>query len=174
MYQGCGNMAKTVKEIVVAGGCFWGVEEYYRRVKGILTTQVGYAQGNVDNPTYQQVKSGSTQHAESVYLTYDSKIITSSKIMELLFRIIDPVSLNKQGEDEGTQYRTGIYCVDERDLEIAHQMIQELQKQYDQKIVVEVELLDKFYDAEEYHQKYLVKNPKVYSHVDFRKLKTEE
>lgn len=167
-------MDETVKRIVVAGGCFWGVEEYYRRVKGILTTQVGYAQGSVENPTYQQVKTGMTQHAESVYLTYDSNVISSTKIMELLFRIIDPVSLNKQGEDEGTQYRTGIYCIDESDMKIAYQMIEELQKNYEDKIVVEVEMLDRFYDAEEYHQKYLVKNPTGYCHVDFRKLKPEE
>lgn len=167
-------MAETVNKIVVAGGCFWGVEEYYRRVKGILTTKCGYAQGIIENPTYQQVKSGMTQHAESVFLEYDPEIITSEKIMELLFRIIDPLSLNKQGEDEGTQYRTGIYCLNQDDLKLAYQMIEKLQKNYEEKIVVEVEMLDKFYDAEEYHQKYLVKNPIGYCHVDFRKLKPEE
>lgn len=174
MPKGCGTMAETGKEIVVAGGCFWGVEEYYRRVKGILTTKCGYAQGMIENPTYQQVKTGTTYHAESVYLTYDSQIISAEKIMELLFRIIEPVSLNKQGEDEGTQYRTGIYCLNEDDLKLAHEMIQKLQESYQEKVVVEVEMLDKFYDAEEYHQKYLVKNPAGYCHVDFRKLKPEE
>ena len=174
MYARYRKMDEVMKKIVVAGGCFWGVEEYYRRVKGIEKTKVGYAQGNVVNPNYEQVKSQSTNHAEAVELWYDENVISFEKIMELLFRIIDPTSLNHQGEDHGTQYRTGIYVFDEQELRQAQAYIAERQKEYDQKICVETEMLTCFYDAEDYHQKYLVKNPAGYCHVDFSQLKKEE
>lgn len=163
-----------MKKIVVAGGCFWGVEEYYRRVLGIISTRVGYAQGKIENPSYEQVKSQMSDHVEAVELTYDESIISLNKIMELLFRIIDPTSINQQKEDKGTQYRTGIYTTDEEELNRIKEYVFHQQKYYDKPIQVETERLKCFYLAEEYHQNYLVKNPQGYCHVDFSQLKKEE
>lgn len=162
------------KRIVVAGGCFWGVQEYYRRLKGVIQTRVGYAQGFVVNPQYGEVKKGLTNHAEVVEVIYDASILSLVQVLDHLFRMIDPTSLNQQGEDIGTQYRTGIYYLDDQDLPLIQNFLQEKQKKYKAKIVVEVEKLKKFYDAEEYHQDYLVKNPRGYCHVDFSKIKASE
>lgn len=158
-----------MRKVTVAGGCFWGVQHYFRQIQGITDTKVGYAQGNVINPSYEQVKTGLTQHVEAVELHYDESVITLNQIIECLFKVIDPTSLNKQGEDEGTQYRTGIYADNEEDVMIAQQFISNMQSNYDQPIVVEVQKLTAFYDAEEYHQDYLVKNPNGYCHIDFKK-----
>lgn len=159
-----------MRKVTVAGGCFWGVQHYFRQIQGITDTKVGYAQGNVINPSYEQVKTGLTQHVEAVELHYDESVITLNQIIECLFKVIDPTSLNKQGEDEGTQYRTGIYADNEEDIMIAQQFISNMQSNYDQPIVVEVQKLTAFYDAEEYHQDYLVKNPNGYCHIDFKKI----
>lgn len=163
-----------VKKIVVAGGCFWGVQEYYRRLKGILTTKVGYAQGFVVDPVYTEVKTGSTLHAEVVYLEYDPTIISLTSILEHLFRMIDPTSLNRQGGDIGTQYRTGVYYYDDNEAVIIRDYIAQRQKEYRRPIVVECEPMKTFYDAETYHQDYLVKNPQGYCHVDFSLIKEDE
>ncbi len=159
-----------MKSIVVAGGCFWGVEHYYSLVKGIKNTKVGYANSQLKDINYQQTCSGEYEAVEAVFLEYDETVISINKIVELLFRIIDPTSINKQGEDTGIQYRSGIYSNDQDELKIIKQMISEYQNDYPQKIVVEVCELENFYDAEEYHQKYLVKNVNGYCHVDFTKL----
>ncbi len=164
----------NMKKIVVAGGCFWGVEEYFRRLKGIESTRVGYAQGHLADPTYKDVKAQVSGHAEVVEVYYDRTIISFEKILEHLFRIIDPTSLNKQGEDEGTSYRTGIYYETDEELNRINEFINSVKNNYEKEIVVEVEKLDKFFDAEEYHQKYLVVNPTGYCHVDFSKIKDEE
>jgi peptide-methionine (S)-S-oxide reductase len=163
-----------MKEIILAGGCFWGVEAYYQKLKGIHETEVGYANGKIDNPSYQDVKKGDTDFAEIVKIQYDEQVITLEKIFEHLFRFIDPTSLNKQGEDEGTQYRTGIYYQNEEDKEKALQYIASRQVEFQEPIVVEVKQLMNFYTAEEYHQKYLDKNPSGYCHVNFGLIKPEE
>ncbi|HEY8436691.1 MAG TPA: peptide-methionine (S)-S-oxide reductase MsrA [Haloplasmataceae bacterium] len=163
-----------MREIVVAGGCFWGVEAYYSRLKGIISTRCGYANGNIENPTYEQVCKGDTQFVEAVYLRYDESAITLEKILEHLFRFIDPTSLNRQGEDVGTQYRTGVYYIDETDRDIALQYIQKRQPEYDKPIVVEVLPLKNFYEAEEYHQQYLIKNPTGYCHVNLNLIRPDE
>jgi peptide-methionine (S)-S-oxide reductase len=163
-----------MKEIVVAGGCFWGVEEYYRRVKGIVDTKSGYSQGHKIDATYQEVCNGNTGHTEVVWLRYNPSEITLEKILELLFRIIDPTSLNRQGNDIGHQYRTGVYTIDDEDLPIISAFISNMQKDYRNKIVVEVEPLKNFIQAEDYHQLYLVKNPSGYCHVNMNTLKPEE
>jgi len=165
---------ESVKEIVVAGGCFWGVQEYYRRLKGVLDTKVGYAQGITDNPTYEDVCSGNTNFTEVVYIKYDSNVINLNKICDHLFRIIDPLSINKQGGDVGSNYRTGVYYINEPDKKIIDKFISKQQKKYYSQIVVEVEKLIKFYDAEDYHQDYLEKNVHGYCHVDFTKIKDSE
>lgn len=162
-----------MKEIVVAGGCFWGVEEYYRRLAGTLETKVGYAQGHLNQPTYEQVCDHTSGHAEVVWVRYEAPL-TLEKVLDHLFRIIDPTSLNRQGHDIGEQYRTGVYYVDDADAATIEAFIAERQKAYAKPIVVEVDRLHTFWDAETYHQNYLVKNPSGYCHVDFRKIKPEE
>lgn len=149
---------------------FLGVQHYFRQISGVIDTKVGYAQGSVINPTYEQVKTGMTKHVEAVELYYDESVITLNQIIEYLFKVIDPTSLNKQGEDEGTQYRSGIYADNVEDIITAKEVISNMQSNYDAPIVVEVEKLTAFYDAEEYHQDYLVKNPNGYCHIDFSKL----
>lgn len=163
-----------MKEIVVAGGCFWGIEEFYRRAKGIISTQVGYAQGHKEDATYQEVCASTTGHTEVVKLTYDESIITLEKVLELLFRIINPTSLNRQGNDIGTQYRTGVYYFSPEDKDAILDYIAAQQPRYEKKIVVEVEPVGVFVKAEDYHQLYLIKNPGGYCHVNMGLLKPEE
>ena len=163
-----------MKQIVVAGGCFWGVEEYYRRIKGILSTKVGYSQGDIENPSYEQVKTSLTNHREVVLLSYDESIISLKHIIDLLFRIIDPTIKDQQGDDIGSQYQCGIYYIDDGDLNTIMNSVNEMKKHYDKQLTIEIEKLRCFYDAEEYHQLYLVKNPSGYCHVDFSKIKEDE
>ena len=163
-----------MKKIVLAGGCFWGVEAYFKRVKGILATKSGYANGKTEKVTYREVCTGKTGHVEACYLEYDEKVLSLKKVLDHLFRVIDPTSLNKQGGDIGTQYRTGIYYIDLDDKKIVEEYIEEQRNNYSKPIVVEVEKLDKFYNAEEFHQEYLEKNPNGYCHINFSLLKDEE
>lgn len=167
-------LTRDIKVITVAGGCFWGVQEYYNRLKGIVNTTVGYANGNSDNVSYQEVCTGKTGHVEAVMLFYNHAIIALEDIVDHLFRIIDPTLLNQQGNDKGTQYRTGIYTQDEDELVRIKNSIESYQTNYDKKIVVEVLPLDNFVKAEEYHQDYLVQNPGGYCHVDFNLIKDNE
>ncbi|HHW67168.1 peptide-methionine (S)-S-oxide reductase MsrA [Defluviitalea raffinosedens] len=154
-----------MKEIVLAGGCFWGVEEYFSRIPGVVETKVGYANGTVPNPTYEQVKTSTTGHAESVYIQYDEHKINLEEILEKYWEIIDPTLLNRQGPDIGSQYRTGIFFIHPDDEEIIKKSKNEEQKKYDQPIVTEIKPLKSFYPAEEYHQKYLKKNSNGYCHI---------
>jgi len=163
-----------MKTIILAGGCFWGVEAYYKKLKGVLNTQVGYANGNYPNPTYEEICDEKATHAEAVLVQYDEKIITLDKLLEHLFRMIDPTTVNKQGHDEGIQYRTGVYFEDKKDEVIAKQYITKRQPEFKKPIALEIQPLRGFYDAETYHQDYLDKNPKGYCHVDFRVLRKEE
>lgn len=157
--------------IYLAGGCFWGVAEYYRRLKGIVEVEVGYAQGTVENPRYQEVCTGRTHHTETVKVTYDLPL---EKVIEHFFRMIDPTTLNKQGNDIGTQYRSGIYTTNAQDVEKIRTIVSSYQQFYTKPIVVEVEELKSYYPAEEYHQDYLVKNPSGYCHINFNLIKPEE
>lgn len=160
--------------IVVAGGCFWGVEEYYRQLKGVISTRVGYAQGVSDHPTYEAVCTMETGHTEVVEVTYDSGQLSLEKILEHLFRMIDPTSLNQQGNDVGTQYRTGVYYKTREERNIIEQFIAQEQQAYSVPIAVEVEPLKTFWEAEPMHQKYLVKNPNGYCHINFSLIKPSE
>lgn len=155
-----------MKTIYLAGGCFWGIQKYFDQFTGIVQTIVGYANGNTENPTYQEVKSQKSGHSETVKIDYDASLISLSSILELYFKVIDPISVNKQGEDEGISYRTGIYYTDDQDLAIIKEICQKVQTQFHQPLAVEIEPLDNFYPAEEYHQKYLEKNPNGYCHID--------
>lgn len=153
------------KTIYLAGGCFWGVQKYFDQFQGVTQTTVGYANGHTQHPSYQDVKSQESGHSETVKIDYDNEIITLEKLLDYFYRIIDPTSLNKQGEDEGASYRTGIYYIDDSDLEVIQKVTSKIQESYDQPLVVEILPLDNFYDAEEYHQKYLNKNPTGYCHI---------
>lgn len=155
-----------MKTIYFAGGCFWGVQRFFDQFKGVKETTVGYANGKTANPTYQEVKSQESGHSETVKVDYDNQEISLEKLIHYFYRVIDPTSVNKQGEDEGISYRTGIYYVDKFDLDIIEKVTQEIQKNYDQPLAVEILPLENFYDAEEYHQKYLEKNPTGYCHIN--------
>jgi peptide-methionine (S)-S-oxide reductase len=154
-----------MKKIVLAGGCFWGVEEFISRIDGIVETKVGYANGTTTNPTYEEVCSGSTGHTEACYITYDETKISLTTLLDKYWEIIDPTSFNRQGNDIGSQYRTGIYYIDENDKDLIIQSKASLQKNYTKDVVTEVKPLKGFYAAEEYHQKYLKKNPNGYCHI---------
>jgi peptide-methionine (S)-S-oxide reductase len=155
-----------MKEIYLAGGCFWGMQAYFDLKDGIINTVVGYANGRTQNPTYQEVCTDTTGHAETLFIQYDESIVNLDKILSYFWRVIDPTSVNKQGGDRGSQYRTGIYYTDEKDLAVIKESIEKEQKNYDKLIVTQVESLKCFYPAEEYHQKYLQKNPGGYCHID--------
>ena len=155
------------KEIYLAGGCYWGTEKFISSLRGVVKTEVGFANGFVEAPSYDTVKHTETGHTETVHVFYDEQVLPLETLLELFYNIIDPTSLNRQGLDSGTQYRTGIYTVDDADLEIAKRSLEQLQKKLGQKVVVECEPLRCFYTAEEYHQKYLDKNPGGYCHVSW-------
>ena len=158
-------MDKQTKEIYLAGGCFWGTEHYFKQVEGVVETEVGYANGIIDNPTYEQVCTDTTQFAETVRVVYDPEKASLEFLLNLYFMAIDPVSVNQQGHDKGTQYRTGIFYTDEADVPVIREVYDEEQKKYDKPLVTEVEPLNCFYTAEDYHQDYLNKNPEGYCHL---------
>lgn len=160
---------KNIKKIYLAGGCFWGVEAYMKRINGVIDANSGYANGITENPTYEDVIYNGTGHAETLEVIYNSEKISLETLLKYYFRIIDPTSLNKQGNDKGTQYRTGIYYTDLEDKEIIEKEITLLQKNYPKKIMVEVTPLIRFDLAEDYHQDYLKKNPNGYCHIDLSK-----
>ena len=157
---------KPMKEIYLAGGCFWGTEHFLKQIEGVEATQVGYANGNIANPTYQQVCTGTTDFAETVKVQYDPDEVDLPFLIDLYFKTIDPTSLNKQGGDRGTQYRTGIYYTDTADLPVIRETVDRLAANYSRPLVVEIEPLKNFYLAEDYHQDYLDKNPGGYCHIN--------
>lgn len=154
-----------IKEIYFAGGCFWGTQHLIKQIRGVVATEVGYANGTTANPTYDEVYTDTTGHVETVRIEYDSEVVSLQLLLEIFFRSIDPTSLNRQGGDSGTRYRTGIYYTDAEDLTTINAMFKAVQQDYDDEIVVELEPLKTFYAAEEYHQDYLDKNPTGYCHV---------
>lgn len=164
----------NIKQIYLAGGCFWGIEAYFSNLPGVVKTTVGYANGKMDNfnhPTYEDVKTGETGFAETVLVEYDSEIISLEDLLNHYFDIVDPTTSNSQGFDVGTQYRSGIYYQSEEDKNLIEDTIEEESKRYKSPIVTEVKKLESFYSAEEYHQKYLDKNPQGYCHIDLSKVK---
>lgn len=155
------------QQIYLAGGCFWGLEAYLERVDGVIDAVSGYANGdpNLANPSYEQVIAGSG-HAETVKVTFDADKIDLSTLLAYYLRVIDPTSLNKQGNDRGKQYRTGVYYVNDADRQVIAKALADEQKKYNQDIVVENQPLNNFTLAEAYHQDYLAKNPNGYCHID--------
>ncbi len=155
----------NTQTIYLAGGCFWGLEAYFERIEGVVDAVSGYANGKTDKPSYEDVLSGSG-HAETVKVTYDADKVDLATILQYYFRVIDPTSINKQGNDRGVQYRTGIYHTEQSQTTIINQALAELQQDYQAKIAIENQALEHFYPAEEYHQDYLSKNPNGYCHID--------
>ena len=163
-----------LRTIYLAGGCFWGVEAYMSRIYGVSDVTSGYANGTGEHPTYDDVITGDRGFAETVEVKYDPERVSLADLVTKYFKVIDPTSLNKQGNDRGVQYRTGIYYKDEADAPIIMDMVKEEQDKYDKNIVTEVLPLDNYYLAEDYHQDYLVKNPNGYCHIDLSILDDQE
>lgn len=165
---------KDLRDLYLAGGCFWGVEAYMARIQGVQDVTSGYANGKGENPTYEDVIRGDRGFAETVHVKYDPKQVTLKQLLEAYFKVVDPTSLNKQGNDRGIQYRTGIYYASPEDATVIQQAVAQEQSKYDKKIVTEVLPLENYYLAEEYHQDYLAKNPNGYCHIDLSILDEQE
>lgn len=153
--------------IYLAGGCFWGLEKYLSLVKGVAATDVGYANGITESPTYKDVCSGRTGHAETVRVDYDPAVAPLEFLLELYYKAIDPTARNRQGNDVGTQYRTGIYYTDAADLPFIERSLDQLREQHSRPIAIEVAPLENYTPAEGYHQDYLDNNPGGYCHIGF-------
>lgn len=154
-------MNTNLQTATLAGGCFWCLEAVYDEIKGVHSVESGYAGGHMDNPTYRAVCNGDTGHAEVVQVHFDPNIVSYRDLLNVFFAIHDPTTLNRQGADVGTQYRSAIFYHDDEQKKIAEELIKDLnsQKIWDRPIVTEVTKLDKFYMAEDYHQEYFAKNP---------------
>lgn len=154
-------MSTNVETVTLAGGCFWCLEAVYDEVKGVLSVESGYANGHVKNPSYRAVCNGDTGHAEVVQIKFDPSVITFRDLLNIFFVIHDPTTLNRQGADVGTQYRSGIYYHTPEQKEIAEQTIRalEAEKIWNSSIVTEVEPIKDYYVAEDYHQEYFANNP---------------
>lgn len=154
------------KKIYLAGGCFWGTDHLFSLVDGVVKTAAGYANGKVAYPSYEEVCTGRTGAAETVEVVYDDTKVGLTDLLSIYFRSIDPTTLNRQGNDIGTQYRTGIYYTDPADLPAIEAFVAAVQRRHTEPLAVEVGPLVNFYPAELYHQEYLYKNPQGYCHVD--------
>ena len=144
---------------VIAGGCFWCLDAVYRRLKGVGSVVSGYTGGEKPNPTYEQIETGSTGHAQAVKITFDEKVIQPETVLDIFFLIHDPTTLNRQGHDIGTQYRSAMYYADDAQRDEFMAAIERAKKHWNDPIVTEVEPLGDFYDAEDYHQDYFNNNP---------------
>ena len=164
---------ENLKDIYLAGGCFWGVEAFIARIYGVYDVTSGYANGATENPSYQEVVRGSG-HAETVHVRYDPAHVDLRTLLDFFFEVVDPVSVNKQGNDRGISYRSGIYYTDETDLPVINAKIEELKGQYTKPIATEVQPLRHYYLAEEYHQDYLEKNPNGYCHIEFDAIEEQD
>ena len=149
-------------QIYLAGGCFWGLEKYLSLIKGVKSTEAGYANGRTENPSYEEVCYAGTGHAETVKVVYAPEEISLRFLLELFYEVIDPTSLNRQGNDVGTQYRSGIFYEDEEAKKIIAESLAELRRKHTKPLAIEAVPLANYYRAEEYHQKYLEKNPNGY------------
>lgn len=159
------------KTIYLAGGCFWGVQAYFKQLKGVLETMVGYANGTTAFPKYEDLKHGNANHAETVRIVYDDEVISLPKLLEHYLRFVDPYSLDQQGHDIGHQYRTGVYYTDALDGSDAYEYFGKVLKPG---YKIEIKKLYNFYPAEDYHQDYLDKNPGGYCHVNLNLIRKEE
>lgn len=168
--QGLLTNEPSMKKIYFAGGCFWGVEAYFEKIDGVEKSISGYANGNIKDPSYNDVITGKSGFAETVEVLYDETVITLEALIGHYFKVIDPTSVNKQGNDRGDQYRTGIYYLNPEEEVLIQTMLTLEQLKWDDPIVVENEDLTNFYKAEEYHQDYLEKNPAGYCHINLNSM----
>ena len=150
--------------VYLAGGCFWGMQKFLQQFEGVLSTEVGYANGPTADPTYEDV-CRSAGHAETVKVEFDPVVISLTSLLEYYFMVIDPLSVNRQGEDSGIQYRTGVYYTDEAQRPAIEAAFARAEQKAGAKLAVELKPLKNFFSAEEYHQKYLDKNPGGYCHI---------
>lgn len=157
--------------IVFGGGCFWGVQAAFDLLSGVIQTEVGYCGGETHNPTYEEVCRKNTGHIEVVKVTYDENTIRLGDLLELFFRIHNPTQTNGQGNDIGPQYMSAVFYNDESDFSEINKFIEKWQKEMTAPIITSVQKLDVFYTAEQYHQKYLDKNPMGYCHINMTKVK---
>ena len=159
------RMPEQTKVIYLAGGCFWGTEHYFKQIAGVVATEVGFANGQTENPTYEEVYTDTTGYAETVMVRYRPEVVPLDFLLRMFFKAIDPTSLNKQGHDEGTRYRTGVYYTEADDVPTIKRVFAEEQAKYSEPLAVELLPLRNFYAAEERHQDYLDKNPDGYCHL---------
>ena len=157
--------ASTIREIFFAAGCFWGAEKFFHLIEGVVETEVGFANGHTPAPTYREVYTDTTGYAETVRVRFDPDIVSVAELTRLFLKIIDPLSVNKQGEDEGTRYRTGVFYTDPADLPGITEACYEVEQALGQPLAVERLPLRNYYKAEEEHQRYLEKNPGGYCHL---------
>ena len=162
----------AIQSIYLAGGCFWGTQKFFDQFAGVLGTQVGYANGPTENPSYREV-CASSGHAETVRIDFDEEQISLERLLDYYFTVIDPTAYHRQGPDTGVQYRTGIYYTDAALLPRLQKRYEEEQLKYRTKLETELLPLENFYPAEEYHQKYLDKNPDGYCHIPAKYLHLE-
>lgn len=160
------DMMDGIKTIYFAGGCFWGTEHFFKQISGVVATTAGYANSRVPDPSYKDVCTGTTMAAEAVEVRYDPSRVGLRTLIAMYFLTIDPLSVNRQGNDIGTQYRTGIYYTDERQRHVAEEAVKSLTDSLRKQVAVEVMPLLNFYPAEEYHQDYLEKTPGGYCHIN--------
>lgn len=157
--------------VIFAGGCFWGLEEYFRQIPGVIKTRVGYTGGTTPSPSYAEVCSQRTGHAEALEIVFDPTQVTDTILLKHFFRIHDPTTVNKQGNDIGDQYRSAVFYTTLQQKKNTEKMIAALNKKFKKKIVTQVQTAKTFYSAEDYHQQYLQKNPNGYCHINMKLLK---
>ncbi|GGX14825.1 peptide-methionine (S)-S-oxide reductase MsrA [Undibacterium macrobrachii] len=150
---------QTQQIATLGGGCFWCTEAVFQQIRGIHTVESGYCGGHVHNPSYEQICTGTTGHAEVVRLVFDPDVITYAEILEIFFTIHDPTTLNRQGADQGTQYRSVIYYHDDQQKKVAQEVMQNMRQVWDDPIVTELSMAPQFYLAETYHQNYFRQHP---------------
>ena len=154
-----------MKTIFLAAGCFWGAQHYLKQIRGVVETETGFANGDTENPTYKEVYTDKTGYAEAVRVVFDPEVLPLRKLLNLYFDCIEPTSVNRQGEDEGTRYRTGIYYIEPEDYLTIKEVFDEVQRGYSAPLAVEVEPIRNFFPADESHQDYLDKHPDGYCHL---------
>jgi methionine-S-sulfoxide reductase len=161
-----------MQQAIFAAGCFWGVQFYFDRVPGVMHTTAGYAGGHTENPTYEEVCTHTTGHAEAVQLEFDPQQVSYETLVRQFFHMHDPTQLNRQGPDVGDSYRSAIFYTDEEQAAIARMIIEELQPSYKQPIVTQVELAGPFYEAEGYHPKYAERTGHGMCHIPYEPIAT--
>ena len=154
-----------MKTIFLAAGCFWGAQHYLKQIRGVVETETGFANGDTENPTYKEVYTDMTGYAEAVRVVFDPAVLSLRKLINLYFDCIEPTSVNQQGEDCGTRYRTGIYYIEPEDYLIVKEVFDDVQRGYSAPLAVEVEPIRNFFPADESHQDYLDKHPDGYCHL---------